>query len=102
LLTQLENKKVKHTPALALKKLNTFFETKGRLPVVLVVDELDQLLDKKQSILYQLLEWTTKPTNMFSLIAIFNTMSLPENALVMRNVSRMVRILRNFVSLVQN
>ncbi|XP_021945596.1 origin recognition complex subunit 1 [Folsomia candida] len=81
--------KDKCKPTLALKKLNNFFETKGRLPVVLVIDELDQLLDKKQSILYQLLEWTTKPEYMFSLIAIFNTVSLPENALVMRNSSRM-------------
>jgi len=81
----------KLTPAQALKKTCAFFERRQgeRLPVVLVVDELDQLLaDKKQQIIYTLLDWTTKPSNMFSFIAIFNTMSLPENSLINRNASR--------------
>jgi Cdc6-like AAA superfamily ATPase len=90
------NGKQETNSSAALKKLNSYFETRGRLPVVLVIDELDQLLDKKQSILYQLLEWTTRPSNMFSLIAIFNTMSLPENALMNRNASRMVRSSNKF------
>jgi len=81
----------KLTPAQALKKLHAFFQQRpgDRLPVVLVVDELDQLLaDKKQQIIYTLLDWATVPSNMFSFIAIFNTMSLPETALNNRNASR--------------
>lgn len=73
----------------ALKRLDSFFESHQRKPVILAVDELDQILDKQQSILYQLLEWSSHSKNMFSLVAIFNTMSLPENGLAMRNYSRM-------------
>ncbi|ODN04592.1 Origin recognition complex subunit 1 [Orchesella cincta] len=73
----------------ALKRLDSYFESHQRIPVVLVVDELDQILDKQQSILYQLLEWSSHAKNMFSFIAIFNTMSLPEHGLAMRNYSRM-------------
>lgn len=86
----LKDEKLKLTPQTALKKLGFHFETSGRLPIVLVIDELDQILDKKQSILYQLLEWSAHHSTMFSLIAIFNTMSLPESGLAMRNVSRIV------------
>lgn len=73
----------------ALKRLNSYFEGRHRTPVVLVVDELDQILDKQQAILYQLLEWCSHATNMLSFVAIFNTMSLPEQFLAMRNNSRM-------------
>jgi len=72
----------------ALRKLRSYFESTKRGPVVLVVDELDQLLDKRQVILYQLLEWSSHPSNMFSLLAIFNTMVIPENVLMKRNESR--------------
>lgn len=73
----------------ALKRLDLHFECHQRIPVILVVDELDQILDKQQSILYQLLEWSSHAKNMFSFVAIFNTMSLPEHGLAMRNCSRM-------------
>ena len=69
-------------------KVERFLETE-HVPVILVVDELDQLLDKRQSILYSLLEWSSRPQLRFVLIAIFNTMNLPETALAARNSSRM-------------
>jgi origin recognition complex subunit 1 len=78
----------KLTPKQALRKLLEYFQTRDILPTVLVVDELDQLMDKKQSVLYRLLEWTTDPLAKFTFIAIFNTMNLPESALVNRNASR--------------
>jgi Cdc6-like AAA superfamily ATPase len=82
---------LKLTAGTKLGKVEHFLQS-DHVPVILVVDEMDQLLDKCQSILYSLLEWTSKPALRFCLIAIFNTMNLPEPALAARNSSRMASI----------
>jgi origin recognition complex subunit 1 len=45
---------------------------------VLVIDELDFLMTKDQMILYNLFEWTQKPSTKLVILAIANTMDLPE------------------------
>jgi origin recognition complex subunit 1 len=53
----------------------------GRKPVVCVVDEVDSLVGGRQAVLYALLEWTTRPGARLAVIAVANTMDLPERLL---------------------
>ncbi|KER28896.1 hypothetical protein T265_04361 [Opisthorchis viverrini] len=60
-------------------------------PVVLVIDELDLLCTRRQDVLYNLFDWPTRPRGRRSLIvlAIANTMDLPERLLHPRVASRL-------------
>lgn len=49
--------------------------------IVLVLDEMDVLLARKQKVLYDLLEWPTRPQAHMAVIGIANTMDLPERML---------------------
>ena len=44
---------------------------------VLLVDELDMLWNRKQSVLYNLFDWPTYKTARLVVLAIANTMDLP-------------------------
>jgi Cdc6-like AAA superfamily ATPase len=76
----------------ATDRLNKFFSgASAGTKVVLVLDEIDALVPRKlesskQELLYQLFEWTTRSA--FAVIAISNTMDLPER-LSQRVQSRM-------------
>ncbi|KZV33999.1 origin recognition complex subunit 1-like [Dorcoceras hygrometricum] len=50
-------------------------------PCVLLIDELDLLVTRNQSVLYNILDWPTKPNSKFIVIGIANTMDLPEKLL---------------------
>ncbi|XP_062233423.1 origin of replication complex subunit 1 [Phragmites australis] len=50
-------------------------------PIVLLIDELDLLLTRNQSVLYNILDWPTKPNSNLVVIGIANTMDLPEKLL---------------------
>ncbi|XP_042377517.1 origin of replication complex subunit 1-like isoform X1 [Zingiber officinale] len=50
-------------------------------PCVLLIDELDLLLTRNQSVLYNILDWPTKPHANLIVIGIANTMDLPEKLL---------------------
>ncbi|KAG0485497.1 hypothetical protein HPP92_009576 [Vanilla planifolia] len=50
-------------------------------PCILLVDELDLLLTRNQSVLYNILDWPTKPNSKLIVIGIANTMDLPEKLL---------------------
>ncbi|KAL9260505.1 Origin of replication complex subunit 1A-like protein [Drosera capensis] len=50
-------------------------------PCVLLIDELDLLVNKNQSVLYNILDWPTKPNSKLVVIGIANTMDLPEKLL---------------------
>lgn len=73
---------------LALKKLKSYFASSPR-PVVVLLDELDALLQKKQSVLYHFFEWTGLESAKLIVVAIANTMDLPERLLSNRISSRM-------------
>jgi origin recognition complex subunit 1 len=49
--------------------------------VILVLDEMDVLVSRKQQLLYDLLEWPTRPNSRLAVIGIANTMDLPERLL---------------------
>ncbi|KAK3128578.1 hypothetical protein QOZ80_6BG0463650 [Eleusine coracana subsp. coracana] len=50
-------------------------------PIVLLIDELDLLLTRNQSVLYNILDWPTKLNSNLVVIGIANTMDLPEKLL---------------------
>ncbi|KAK0425005.1 hypothetical protein QR680_008975 [Steinernema hermaphroditum] len=74
----------------ARRKLNDMFLYKdaNRLPVVLLVDELDLLCTKRQDIIYDLFNWSAVAESRVNVIAIANTLDLPERALTLRITSR--------------
>jgi hypothetical protein len=81
---------------LALKHLKGYFADAPR-PVVVLLDELDALLQKRQSILYHFFEWTGLQSARLVVVAIANTMDLPERLLSNRIASRMGLNRLNFI-----
>jgi len=75
----------------AVKLLQSKFSTNGprHLPTVLIVDELDLLWTRQQDVLYNIFEWPNRPKAQLTVLAIANTMDLPERLLINRVASRM-------------
>ncbi|XP_077209975.1 origin of replication complex subunit 1-like isoform X2 [Tasmannia lanceolata] len=71
----------------ALQLLNERFSDGNKVgeeenqPCVLLIDELDLLVTRNQSVLYNILDWPTKPHSKLVVIGIANTMDLPEKLL---------------------
>ncbi|CAG5036081.1 unnamed protein product [Parnassius apollo] len=67
------------------------FTTPGprRTPTVLVVDELDALCTRRQDVLYSIMEWASHNSALLTVLAVANTMDLPERALAARVASRL-------------
>ena len=77
--------------AKALAWLNHLFldGVAGRRPVVLLVDELDLLCTRRQNVLYQIFEWGSKERARLVVLAVANTLDLPERLLPHRVSSRL-------------
>ncbi|XP_030382103.1 origin recognition complex subunit 1 [Scaptodrosophila lebanonensis] len=60
-----------------------------RLTTVLLVDELDILCNRRQDVVYNLLDWPTKSAARLVVITIANTMDLPERLLMGKVTSRL-------------
>uniref|UniRef100_A0A182JVZ4 Origin recognition complex subunit 1 n=1 Tax=Anopheles christyi TaxID=43041 RepID=A0A182JVZ4_9DIPT len=75
----------------AYNLLNKRFTTKAprRITTVLLVDELDILCNKRQDVVYNLLNWPTMPTAQLVVVTIANTMDLPERLLMGKISSRL-------------
>ncbi|CAD0203314.1 unnamed protein product [Chrysodeixis includens] len=86
---QLTGKTVVWEQACAL--LDKRFKNPGprRTPTVLLVDELDALCTRRQDVLYSIMEWAAHNTALLSVLAVANTMDLPERALAARVASRL-------------
>ncbi|XP_054720805.1 origin recognition complex subunit 1-like [Uloborus diversus] len=57
--------------------------------VVLLVDELDRLWTRKQTVMYNIFDWPTKKHSKLIVLAIANTMDLPERMMMNRIASRL-------------
>ncbi|GIY78707.1 origin recognition complex subunit 1, partial [Caerostris extrusa] len=57
--------------------------------VVLLVDELDRLWTRKQTVMYNIFDWPSKPSSKLIVLAIANTMDLPERLMMNRVKSRL-------------
>lgn len=69
---------------------------KKTVTTVLVVDELDMLWNRKQSVLYNIFEWPTYKWAKLVVLAIANTMDLPERVMINRVSSRIGLTRLNF------
>uniref|UniRef100_A0A914VXB6 Origin recognition complex subunit 1 n=1 Tax=Plectus sambesii TaxID=2011161 RepID=A0A914VXB6_9BILA len=77
--------------SVARRKLNHMFQTEDpeRLPIVLLVDEMDLLCTRRQEILYDIFNWATMSESRLVVLAIANTLDLPERILTHRVSSRL-------------
>ena len=84
---------IKVTPSNASLLLEEYFARKEsdpeRKPLIVVIDELDQLVTKNQNIMYNFFNWPTYPNSKLIVIAIANTMDLPERILSNKISSRL-------------
>lgn len=75
---------------LAIRRLmERFSSPHNHRPCIVVLDELDLLLRRKQSVLYHFFEWSGWPHSHLIIVAIANTMDLPERYLSNRIASRL-------------
>ena len=81
----LSQKKV--SPSKATSLLEEFFSSTGD-PIVVVIDELDYLISRKQKELYTIVDWPSRPRSRLIVIGIANTLDLPERVLLPRIASR--------------
>ncbi|KAL1459636.1 hypothetical protein WDU94_011600 [Cyamophila willieti] len=63
--------------------------TRPHAPCVLLIDELDYLCNKRQDVIYNILELLNKPKSKLIILCIANTMDLPERTLKGKVSSRM-------------
>lgn len=75
----------------AYDKLDKMFTspTSRRKTIVLVVDELDILCNKRQDVVYNLLNWPNLDSSRLIVVTIANTMDLPERVLMGKVASRL-------------
>jgi origin recognition complex subunit 1 len=76
-----------HAAALLEKRFST--PDPRRDPTVLLVDELDLLWTRKQTVMYNIFDWPTRQQAKLIVLAIANTMDLPERIMMNRVASRL-------------
>ncbi|XP_077133990.1 origin recognition complex subunit 1 [Ranitomeya variabilis] len=76
-----------HAAALLEKRFST--AACNRETTVLLVDELDLLWTRKQNVMYSLFDWPTRKRAKLIVLAIANTMDLPERMMMNRVASRL-------------
>ncbi|XP_063794955.1 origin recognition complex subunit 1 isoform X2 [Pseudophryne corroboree] len=76
-----------HAAALLEKRFST--PASKRETTVLLVDELDLLWTRKQNVMYSLFDWPTRKQAKLIVLAIANTMDLPERIMMNRVASRL-------------
>ncbi|CAF1171110.1 unnamed protein product [Didymodactylos carnosus] len=81
---------IKRSPRLACKLLHKYFSDKvTKLPIVLLLDEVDYFYTRNQDILYNFFDWPNLPYSKLIVIAIANTMDLPETMMKKKVQSRL-------------
>lgn len=79
------------SPSHALELLEREFSTPSprRIPCVVLMDELDQLVTKNQSVMYNFFNWPRLRHSRLIVLAVANTMDLPERTLTNKINSRL-------------
>ncbi|OUM66192.1 hypothetical protein PIROE2DRAFT_59514 [Piromyces sp. E2] len=87
----LSNSDDKITSKHAAELLESTFSnaSSNRLPCVVLMDELDLLVTKKQSVMYNFFDWPNRPYSHLIVVAVANTMDLPERMLTNKVSSRL-------------
>ncbi|KAL9912819.1 origin recognition complex subunit 1 [Glossina fuscipes fuscipes] len=86
---QLTGKTVAWEHAHALLEKRFMTAAPRRITTVLIVDELDILCNRRQDVVYNLLDWPTKTAACLVVVTIANTMDLPERVLMGKVTSRL-------------
>ncbi|TRY74610.1 hypothetical protein TCAL_01600 [Tigriopus californicus] len=73
----------------AMALLERRFSGENRQTTVLLIDELDMLCNRRQSVLYNLFDWPTRSSSKLVVLAIANAMDLPERVMINRVSSRL-------------
>ncbi|XP_033739227.1 uncharacterized protein LOC117326577 [Pecten maximus] len=83
--------KQKATPDHAADLLNKQFTTRGprKETILLLADELDLLWTRKQDVMYNIFDWPSHPHARLVVLAVANTMDLPERIMMKRVSSRL-------------
>jgi origin recognition complex subunit 1 len=79
------------SPSHALELLEREFSTPSprRVPCVVLMDELDQLVTKNQSVMYNFFNWPGQRHSRLLVLSVANTMDLPERTLSNKISSRL-------------
>ncbi|KAI8817388.1 P-loop containing nucleoside triphosphate hydrolase protein [Fimicolochytrium jonesii] len=85
----LTGKKVSSTHALSLLQKHFTTPSPNRQPTVLLMDEIDLLVTKNHSIMYNFLTWPDLQHARLIVVAIANTMDLPERMMINKVSSRL-------------
>ncbi|WFD23566.1 Origin recognition complex, subunit 1 [Malassezia equina] len=79
-------------PRAALSKLSAFFSSgmnAKKTPTVVLMDELDLFVTSRQDVIYNMFHWPDLPDSNLVVIAVANTMDLPERTLQPKVASRL-------------
>ena len=77
-------------PRAALMKLSAHFEGRQRSrPTVVLMDELDMFVTSRQDVIYNMFHWPDMPHSRLIVLAVANTMDLPERTLQPKVASRL-------------
>ncbi|KAG5518465.1 hypothetical protein PMAC_002860 [Pneumocystis sp. 'macacae'] len=85
----LEGERVTPKHALMLLEQRFSLPNPHRVPCVVLIDELDQLVTKDQKVMYNMFNWPTLQHSRLIIIAVANTMDLPERILSNKISSRL-------------
>jgi origin recognition complex subunit 1 len=79
------------SPSHAEELLRTKFKSASPSlkPCIVLVDELDLLVNAKQTVVYNFFDWPNLPRSKLIVVAIANTMDLPERMLTNKVSSRL-------------
>lgn len=82
---------IKVTPSNAVVLLGEHFKRKReeRKPLIVLLDELDHLVTRTQMVLYNFFDWPTLSNSKLIVIAVANTMDLPERVFLNKISSRL-------------
>lgn len=81
---------LKVTASNAALLLESYFsQDTPRKPLVVLMDELDQIVTKKQNVMYNFFNWPTYSNSKLIVLAVANTMDLPERVLSNKISSRL-------------
>lgn len=88
---------VKRKPTPSSHKKLSSSSTYSQKMTILLVDELDCLCNRRQDVIYNLLDWPTKINAKLIVITIANTMDLPERVLMGKYIQNFIYITLNCV-----
>ncbi|CEP11336.1 hypothetical protein [Parasitella parasitica] len=88
---QQDGKRKRITSAHALQMLEAKFskQSDDQRTTVVLMDELDLLVTKKQTVMYNFFDWPSRPLSRLIVVAVANTMDLPERIMSNKIASRM-------------